>query len=311
MVCRREFLSVGLGAALASAAVGANKFRWAISGQIMFDRNADLDKIKLGAQQAAKFHFAAIEPFTTNLTRFLDKPLVLKEVLDPFGLTFSTCSGGGDFVTTEGGKRTIENNVKLARDFLRPFGAKHLKVNIGGKGRRQAEGPSVDDLKATCATLNELGKRVLEEAGMKFGFHPHLGSVIENERETRFALEHTDPKYVGFVPDTAHLTLGGMDPVKLVRENWSRVVAIHIKDTDPKYRKVTPTSEESRNMQSLYKTLGTGGVDFVAFFDLLKQKNYDYWISLDFDAPRAGEGTVEENLANYTRYLQQTIKVWS
>ena len=52
---------------------------------------------------------------------------------------------------------------------------------------------------------------------MKFGFHPHLGSVIENEQETNYALEHTDPKYVGFVPDTAHLVLGRMDPVKMVK----------------------------------------------------------------------------------------------
>jgi inosose dehydratase len=126
-------------------------------------------------------------------------------------------------------------------------------------------------------------------------------------------LQHTDPKYVGLVPDTAHLSLGGMDPVKFVRENWSRVIAIHIKDTDPQFRngKVTPTKEELGDMGLLYKTLGTGGVDFVAFFKLLKEKNYDYWVDLDFDPPRPGEGTVEENLANYTKYLQKTIKVWS
>ena len=144
MLCRREFLSLSLSAAAAAAAVPANKYRWAISGQIMFGRNADLEKIKLGAQQAAKFHFEAIEPFTTNLTRFLDKPLVLKDVLDPLGLTFSTCSGGGDFVTPEGSKKMIESNVKLARDFLRPFGIKHLKVNIGGGGPRREEGTSLE-----------------------------------------------------------------------------------------------------------------------------------------------------------------------
>jgi inosose dehydratase len=314
MLGRREFLGVSLGAAAAvAAAAPGSKIRWAISGNILFGRDADLDRIKLGARQAAKFHFEGIEPFTTNVNRFLDQPLVLKEVLDPLGLTFSTCSSGGDFVTPDGSKQTIETNLKLARDFLRPLGSKHLKVNIAGGGPRREEGTSVADLKATCASLNELGKRVHDEAGMKFGFHPHLGSIVQNEHETRFALEHTDPKYVGLVPDTAHLSLGGMDPVKLVRENWSRVIAIHIKDTDPKFRggKVTPTKEELGNMGLLYKTLGTGGVDFVAFFELLQQKNYDYWVNLDFDPPGPGQGTVEDNLANYTKYLQKTIKVWS
>jgi hypothetical protein len=34
-------------------------------------------------------------------------------------------------------------------------------------------------------------------------------------------------------------------------------------------------------------------------------------VDLDFDPPGPGEGTVEENLAGYTTYLQKTIKVWS
>jgi hypothetical protein len=62
MLRRREFLGVSLGAAAVALAAADNKIRWAISGQIMFGRDADLDKIKGGAQQAAKFHFARSSP---------------------------------------------------------------------------------------------------------------------------------------------------------------------------------------------------------------------------------------------------------
>jgi len=316
MLHRREFLGASLGAAAAAAIASgapANKIRWAISGSIMFGRDADIDKIKTGAQMAAKYGFEGIEPFTFNVSRFLDKPLELKAVFDPLGLKLSTCSNGGDFVTAEGSKKTIDKNFKFSRDFLVPLGSKHLKVNIGGVGARPEGGTSVEDLKAVSVSLNELGKRVHEELGLKFGFHPHLGSVVENERETVFTLEHTDPKYVGLVPDTCHLVLGRMDPVKIVSQNWSRIVAIHIKDAPAKFRSLTvsPTAEERKDIYSLFKPLGTGGVDFVAFFKLLQEKNYDYWVDLDFDPPGPGEGTVEENLAGYTRYLQQTIKVWN
>jgi len=316
MLRRREFLGVGLGAAAAAAiasAVPANKIRWAISGNILFGRDADLDKIKTAAPLAAKYHFAGIEPFTMNVSRFLEQPMELKAVLDPLGLVLSTCSSGGDFVTPEGRKKTIADNVKLSRDFLVPMGCQHLKVNIAGGSPRKDEGTSVEDLKTISVSLNELGKQIHEELGLKFGFHPHLGSAVENEEETAFALAHTDPKYVGLVPDTCHLALGGMDPVKIVRENWSRIVAIHIKDAPAKFRtgKVNPTKEERKDMGSLFTTLGSGGVDFVAFFKLLKEKNYDYWVDLDYDPPRPGQGTVEENLINYTTYLQKTIKVWN
>ena len=47
---------------------------------------------------------------------------------------------------------------------------------------------------------------------MKTGFHPHIWSPVENEREMTVILENTDPRYVGLVPDTAHMVLGKMDP---------------------------------------------------------------------------------------------------
>jgi inosose dehydratase len=316
MLRRREFLGVGLGAAAAAAiasAAPANKIRWAISGNILFGRDPDIEKIKMMAPLAAKYHFTGIEPFTMNVSRYLDKPAELKAVLDPLGLTFSTVSGGGDFVTPEGRKKTIEESFKYSKELLVPMGCKHLKVNIASGSPRKPEGTSIDDLKTISVALNELGKRVHEELGLKFGFHPHLGSAVENEEETAFTLAHTDPKYVGLVPDTCHLAIGGMDPVKIVRENWSRVVSIHIKDAPAKFRpgNVLPTPEERKDMGSLFTTLGSGGVDFPAFFKLLKEKNYDYWVDLDYDPPRPGQGTIEENLEHYTTYLQKTIKVWN
>ena len=40
----------------------------------------------------------------------------------------------------------------------------------------------------------------------------------------------TDPKYVWLTADTSHLTLGGMDPVAIIKEFWPRVAEIHYKD---------------------------------------------------------------------------------
>jgi sugar phosphate isomerase/epimerase len=60
---------------------------------------------------------------------------------------------------------------------------------------------------------------------------------------------------------------------------------------------------------NLYKRLGTGGVDFPAVFRILRERQYDGWVTLDFDAPRPGEGTVEQDMDSHKKYLVETLKV--
>ena len=59
---------------------------------------------------------------------------------------------------------------------------------------------------------------------------------------------------------------------------------------------------------NLYKRLGSGGVDFPAFFTELRRRNYDGWVTMDFDMPRPGEGTVEDDMNRHKAYLTETLK---
>jgi sugar phosphate isomerase/epimerase len=59
----------------------------------------------------------------------------------------------------------------------------------------------------------------------------------------------------------------------------------------------------------LYKRLGSGGVDFPAFFQVLGERNYDGWITLDYNAPRPGEGTVEKHMDSHKKYLVEKLQV--
>ena len=42
---------------------------------------------------------------------------------------------------------------------------------------------------------------------------------------------------------------------------------------------------------------------------ILRERKYDGWVTLDFDAPRAGEGTVEQDMDSHKKYLVETLKV--
>lgn len=301
---RREFLAAGIGTVVAPGAAPA--IRFATSGFIW------QENIEEGIKTTARFWFHGIEPFRQHMVRWLDKPLELKKLLDAAGISLVSCSNGGpnmtvDFIDPAKVQQTIEDHERFARDFIRPFGCRHFKINLG----RRPPNPTTDEqLKTMAGALNELGKRTAK-LGLKLAPHPHIWSPLERESELRRVLELTDPKLVWLVTDTAHLTLGGMDPARIVREYYARVAAVHFKDTEAKYRGYTgptPTQEEHRKV-NLYKNLGTGGVDFPGVMKFLREKRYQAWITLDLDPPRPGDGTIEENLGINRKYLGEALQV--
>jgi inosose dehydratase len=325
MLNRREFIGAGLGAlALAARGSDNSKMIFAYSGTALFGAGVDPlgDKfVKTDKQMedalrlCASFGYQGIEPFRGQGTLPDDLPK-LKALLAEAGLRLCTVSGGGDLISNQA-QATIDSNFRYTRDVLKPMGCQHLKINIGGPGggpgslQRPPGGTPLDQLKAAARNTNELGKRVNEELGMKMGFHPHIWSPIQNEHEMTTILELTDPRYVGLVPDTAHFVLAGMDPVKMVQKYYPRVVAIHLKDTDRKYRNwagPTPTPVEHRE-HNLYQPMGSGGVDFVGLFRVLREHSYSYWVTLDYDAPRKSEATLRQQIATNTAYLRDKLNV--
>ncbi|MBN8730924.1 MAG: TIM barrel protein [Acidobacteria bacterium] len=304
---RRHFLTTSLGATALSSAVPAATpaIRFATSGFIW------QNEIEQGIRTTARFGFPGIEPFRQHLTKYLSDPPALKRQLDDARVSLVTCSNGGpgmsvNFIDPAETTKTIDDHVAFARDFLRPFGCRHFKINLG---RRPAAKPTAAQLETMASTLNAIGKRTLE-FGIKLAPHPHIWAPLEREDEVRRVMELTDPRYVFLTTDTAHLTLGGMDPLKIITDYFPRVAAVHFKDTEPKYRGhtgPTPTQEEHRKV-NLYKNLGAGGVNFPAIHQLLQRRGFQGWITLDLDPPRPGDGTIDENLEINKRYLLRDLK---
>ncbi len=304
MLTRRTFLASAL-AAPAAHANSSSKIRIATSG-FMWQK-----EIEEGIRTTARMGFHGIEPFRSHILKYLDDPLALKAQFDEAGISLVTCSNGGpmsvNFIDPAKVKQTIEDHFVFARDFIAKFGCKHFKINLGG---RPEGGPSREQLKTMANALTELGKRTAD-VGLRLAPHPHIWSPLERSEEVEAVLGETDPRYVGMVADTAHLTLGGMDPVKIIGDHYDRVAALHFKDTEPKYLGhpgPTPTRELHRKVM-LYKNLGAGGVDFPAILKILRQRGYDGWITLDLDPPRPGAGTIEENLDINKRYLREKLSI--
>jgi inosose dehydratase len=308
MLTRREFLYTGFGAAVAARAhaLSGDRMRYAMSGHQF---RTTPPHPETGIKMAARYGYHGIEPFQDDMPQYLKRPPEeFKAVLDASGLALCTIGSGGQYLDPARIQETIDSNAARAR-YIAHFGCKHLKVNLSR--RVGAENLSAANGKILAKNLNEVGKRTAD-AGIKFAFHPHAWTLVERQPELDMILELTDPKLVYLVLDTGHATLGGIDPVRCLRDYYPRIASIHLKDAESKYStgngwKGPAPSEDEHNRVNLYKRLGSGGVDFPAFFKILRERQYDGWVTLDFDAPRPGEGTVEQDMNRHKKYLLETL----
>jgi inosose dehydratase len=262
----------------------------------------------------AELGFPGIEPYRGLIIGWVERPGELKDLLDRHNVTLVTCSNGGpgqstDFIDPARRQQTIDDHVAFARDFLKVFGCQHFKINMGA---RPPGGTSDEDLRAIASTIDELAKRTAD-LGIMLAPHPHIWGPVERPHEVERLMELTDPRYVGLIVDTAQINLGGGDPLALIATYYDRIPAIHWKDSKASYRGYTgPTpSIEQHRQEILYKDLGAGGVDLPGIWQLLQQRNFEGWITLDLDPPRAneGEGSVDDKMKINRRYLLDQLKV--
>lgn len=120
--------------------------------------------------------------------------------------------------------------------------------------------------------------------GLTQAVHPHVGSLIEFDSETRRLLDATD---ASLVLDTAHLYLGGSDPLAIAEQCPERIGLVHLKDVDLSVAGRL-TAQETTFMEAvrrgLFPPLGRGGAPIAEIVALLEQSGRDLWYVLEQDA---------------------------
>src|SRR6201995_1134474 len=191
-----------------------------------------------------------------------------------------------NFIDVDTIPKTMADHIAFCRDFLQPLGCDHWKIKMG---QRPDAGPIEEQLKRLADTLNVLGEKTIR-MGIRLSPHPHIWGPLEREKDMRFVMDNTDPKYVGLCADTGHLELGGGDAVQIISDYFHRLSEVDLKDTFAKYRgnPETPTQERHK-VASVYHNLGGGGVDFPGVFKVLRDRHFKGWAIFDVDGPRKGD----------------------
>jgi len=86
----------------------------------------------------------------------------------------------------------------------------------------------------TALTKNhdELGRRLLEEYGVRNQFHSHADSHVGYQPDVERFLEATDPAYVNLCLDTGHIAYYGGDSIELITRYPERIGYLHLKQVN-------------------------------------------------------------------------------
>jgi len=211
----------------------------------------------------AKIGWRGIEYSASAAMKLWPDPADYQRDLEAHGLAPVTLYTPYGVTETEQIEPTVKQATK-AFEYLAAAGCE-LALLDGGQHREGADRDEETEVLAESA--NRLAKAA-RKVGLRGVWHQHFGTVIEYTPQFHLFMELVDPKLVEFCPDTAQLTLGGIDCEDTFRRYIKRITYTHFKDLSAD-RKMRET--------------GGGIIDFEPLRDLLVDAGYSGWITPDLD----------------------------
>ncbi|MFJ5775651.1 myo-inosose-2 dehydratase [Streptomyces sp. NPDC093094] len=105
-------------------------------------------------------------------------------------------------------------------------GSVHLQaLSLRGNRPEFTDGQWAD----LCDGLDKAGE-IAARQGFTLAYHPHMGTGVQTGQDVDRLMRHTDPRHVGLLLDTGHLTWAGADLPELIERHRDRIVHVHLKN---------------------------------------------------------------------------------
>jgi inosose dehydratase len=250
-------------------------------------------------------------------------PKGLREELERRGLTLTSSYAhgrqliGAAMADPEAAKQTLRTFDEHAR-FLAEMGA---DVIVTGNLPRSRFGDASPDDTATpedfarpvdetvmagfADQLNIIGAAVGKH-GVKLAIHTDAYSICSRNEDIARVLSLTDPATVQLCPDAGHIALDGSDPVAVLRDHIDRVPTMHWKDcAEPLSGHVLRGDNKTRHavMLTHFRVLGSGGVDWREWMEILRDKAWSGWATEEIDNSPDPVGELAEGM----RYFREQL----
>ncbi|HJU73687.1 MAG TPA: sugar phosphate isomerase/epimerase [Gemmatimonadaceae bacterium] len=243
----------------------------------------------------ASLGFRGIQLRSNTVSKYGDRPAVLRELLEQHRLTLVAFSSGNLSIDPAVEREQLALHTRHAA-FVQKLGGLYLQI-IDEKPRGRV---LIDaDYTRLGQLLTELGRRTAD-LGIPVSYHHHIGSIGEYPDAIRRILDAADPRYVKFQLDTAHFQQGGGDPAQAVKEYGSRLLFLHIKDVE------APVPGGGKDSYRFVE-LGRGSVDFKRVFDALREIDFSGWAIVELDRVPDPPRTPRESAMISKTYLQETL----
>jgi inosose dehydratase len=165
-------------------------------------------------------------------------PEELREQLDGYGLSVLAGTVFSRLHQPDAWDFTWKQVTDVAA-LTRAVGGEHIVV-IPAMYRDEKTGAELESSTLTAEQwdrltrqTDELGRRILEEYGLRLQFHPHAESHVGYQPDVERLLESTDPAWVNLCLDTGHIAYYGGDSVELITKYPERIGYVHLKQVDP------------------------------------------------------------------------------
>jgi inosose dehydratase len=219
---------------------------------------------------------------------FPKDPAVLKPLLAGYGLDLVGGWYSGNLLAWSAAEEIAALQPHLA--LLKAMGS---TVFVHAETSNAIHGDRSKPLSATprlnAAGWARFGERLTEVAtyiqgqGLRFAYHHHLGTVVENQADLDAFLTHTG-EAVGLTVDTGHAALGGIDPVVLIRAHPRRVAHVHCKDIRRAvFDRITGADASFLDgvLAGMFTVPGDGDLDYGAVMRALVDIGYSGWIIVE------------------------------
>ena len=205
----------------------------------------------------------------------------LSGMLSRNGLELAGTWVGGSFVERKRLRNEIIDFKRTVR-ITRELGGNQIVVG----GGRITGGKVIDEWGVLMASVKRLAQAA-KRSKVQLLWHPHCGSLITTPDDIDRMAAETDPGSVRFAFDIAHLAKAGGDPILLLERHFERVGHVHMKDLSG----------------GRFVELGAGDLPIIDFFQVLKARNYDGWVSVEVDSSPDPEASANANADFVSKHL--------
>lgn len=237
--------------------------------ELDYDKEIDyLDDILDTVRDAG---FVTVDIQYAMLGKYRNDPLLLKKALNDRGLELGALTVHFTWANNKETPEEVER-ANFYIDYLTHF--PNAILNLPSRN-----GPDRDNLlkrqKQIINCANEVGKRAYEK-GVNAAFHPASPktSYFRTEEDYAVLFGQLDTRYIGYTPDAGHIKMGGMEPLKVIKDNIDIIKHVHFKDCSDNFE---------------WKKMGTGDIDFPKIVQFLQDSHYDGWIMVEEETPEAAE----------------------